>query len=95
MSGAEAVAAGLFSRAVPDDELLDFTRGKVRGAAVGATAAFLASKKLVGRLRDERIGLWASVEAENTVQGDLSRTDDYREGFEAFQQKRAPLFRGR
>jgi hypothetical protein len=29
------------------------------------------------------------------VQGDLSRTDDYREGFEAFQQKRPPLFVGR
>jgi 2-(1,2-epoxy-1,2-dihydrophenyl)acetyl-CoA isomerase len=95
MSGAEAVAAGLFSRAVPDDELLDFTRDKVARAAAGATAAFLASKKLIGRLRDERIGLWASVEAENTVQGDLSRTADYREGFEAFQQKRPPLFRGR
>jgi 2-(1,2-epoxy-1,2-dihydrophenyl)acetyl-CoA isomerase len=95
MSGAEAVAAGLFSRAVPDDELLDFTRDKVKVAAAGATAAFLASKKLIGRLRDERIGLWASVEAENTVQGDLSRTADYREGFEAFQQKRPPLFRGR
>jgi 2-(1,2-epoxy-1,2-dihydrophenyl)acetyl-CoA isomerase len=95
MSGAEAVAAGLFSRAVPDDELLDFTRDKVAKAAAGATGAFLASKKLIGRLRDERIGLWASVEAENTVQGDLSRTADYREGFEAFQHKRAPSFRGR
>jgi 2-(1,2-epoxy-1,2-dihydrophenyl)acetyl-CoA isomerase len=92
MSGAEAVAAGLFSRAVPDADLMDFTRAKVAKAASGATGAFLASKRLIARLRDERIGLWASVEAENLVQDELSRTDDYREGFTAFQQKRQPAF---
>ena len=55
MSGAEAVAAGLFSRAVPDAELLEFTRAKAASAAQGATQAFLASKALIGRLRDERL----------------------------------------
>ncbi|MCU1481387.1 MAG: enoyl-CoA hydratase/isomerase family protein, partial [Subtercola sp.] len=42
----------------------------------------------------ERIGLWTSVADENQAQGDLSATDDYREGFAAFQQKRAPEFHG-
>ena len=92
MTGAEAVAAGLFSRAIADADLLEFTRGKVAGVASGATEAFLASKALIARLRDERIGLWASVEAENIAQGRLSRTDDYCEGFTAFQQKRQPAF---
>ncbi|MHA6668748.1 enoyl-CoA hydratase/isomerase family protein [Homoserinimonas sp. A447] len=95
MSGADAVDAGLFSRAVPDDELLEFTRGKARAAASGATQAFLASKRMIAQLRDERVGLWASVEAENAAQGDLGRTSDYAEGFRSFQEKRKPTFIGR
>jgi 2-(1,2-epoxy-1,2-dihydrophenyl)acetyl-CoA isomerase len=94
MSGAEAVAAGLFSRAVPEAELLDFTRERVAKVAAGATGAFLASKALVARLRDERIGLWTSLADENAAQGALCATDDYREGFAAFQQKRRPVFTG-
>lgn len=95
MTGADAVSAGLFSRAVPDDELLEFTRAKARAAASGATQAFLASKRMIAQLRDERVGLWTSVEAENVAQGDLGRTDDYAEGFRSFQEKRRPTFTGR
>src|SRR5690606_12177987 len=57
MSGAEAVAAGLFSREIPDAELLEFTRARAVAAAQGATQAFLASKSLIGRIREERLGL--------------------------------------
>lgn len=92
MSGAEAVAAGLFSRLVPNDELLDFTRERVHRAANGAVEAFLASKTLVHELRDDRVGLWSSLEHENVAQGELCASDDYREGFAAFQQKRTPVF---
>jgi enoyl-CoA hydratase/carnithine racemase len=95
MSGAEAVAAGLFSRAIPDAELLDFTRSKAAAAASGATQAFLASKGLIARLRDERVGLWESVAEETVVQERLRTTTDYREGFAAFQQKRGAEFSGR
>ena len=95
MTGADAVAAGLFSRVVPADDLLAFTRTKVGRVAQGATEAFLASKALVARIRDERIGLWASLADENRAQGDLCLTDDYREGFAAFQQKRTPDFHGK
>ncbi|TQK18922.1 enoyl-CoA hydratase/carnithine racemase [Microbacterium sp. SLBN-154] len=92
LSGAEAVAAGLFSRAVPDADLLSFTREKARTAASGPTQAFLASRRLIGSLRDER--LWAVVAAETAGQEALRATADYREGFAAFQQKRRPTFRG-
>ncbi|KAB1650578.1 enoyl-CoA hydratase/isomerase family protein [Pseudoclavibacter endophyticus] len=95
MSGAEAVAQGLFSRAVPDDELLEFTRERVGRAAQGATRAFVASKRLVAQVRDERLGLWASMVNESATQAELRDTADYREGFAAFQQKRTPAFRGR
>ena len=95
LTGAEAVALGLFSRVVPQDEVLAFTRERVERASAGATEAYRASKKLVQSLRDDRVGLWGSVAEENVAQGDLCATDDYAEGFAAFQQKRRPVFTGR
>ncbi|WP_341952962.1 enoyl-CoA hydratase-related protein [Salinibacterium sp. TMP30] len=94
MLGSEAVALGLFSRLVPEAEILKFARERAHRAATGATSAFLASKQLVHRLRDDRIGLWASIDEENTAQGELCASVDYREGFAAFQQKRRPVFGG-
>lgn len=94
MSGAEAVHSGLFSRAVPGEELLEFTRDKAQRAASGATLAFQESKALVARIRDERIGLWESLSDENRAQGRLCHSADYAEGFAAFQAKRAPRFNG-
>lgn len=95
MSGTEAVGAGLFSRVFPDDEVVQATTDAAAAAARGATAAFLASKQLVARIRDERLALWDSVDVENAAQAALCDTDDYREGFAAFQEKRRPEFRGR
>lgn len=94
MSGAEAVASGLFSRVFPDDRVVEATTDVAATAARGATAAFLASKDLVARIRDERLTLWEAVGAENAAQAALCDTDDYREGFAAFQEKRKPEFRG-
>ncbi len=95
MSGAGAVASGLFSRAFPDDEVLEATRRAAAHAAQGPTLAFLATKEIIRGLRDERHGLWRSVDAENVAQAQLSQTADFREGFAAFQQKRPPRFTGR
>lgn len=95
LSGAEAVAAGLFSQAFPDDEVLAATRAAAAHAAQGPTLAFLATKEIIRGLRDDRHGLWRSVEAENAAQVELAQTADFREGFAAFQQKRKPGFTGR
>lgn len=95
MSGEEAVAAGLFSRVFPARDVQDAALDAARDAAQGATAAFLASKRLVARVRDERLSLWDTIAAETAAQTALSATDDYREGFAAFQQKRVPEFHGR
>jgi enoyl-CoA hydratase/carnithine racemase len=94
MNGSEAVARGMFSRAMPDDELLPATREIVSRVATGATSAFKASKELVAHIRDQRLGLWASMAEENAEQARLCTTDDYAEGFRAFQEKRAPVFKG-
>jgi 2-(1,2-epoxy-1,2-dihydrophenyl)acetyl-CoA isomerase len=95
MSGDEAVASGLFSRVFPADEVQDAVFDAARAAANGATAAFLASKALVARQRDERRGGWVAMSVENAGQAALRDTDDYREGFAAFQAKRPPEFHGR
>ncbi|WP_284975496.1 enoyl-CoA hydratase-related protein [Arthrobacter sp. efr-133-TYG-104] len=94
ISGTEAVAQGMFSRAMPADVLLDKTWAIVARVASGATGAFVASKELVAHIRDQRLGLWASMAEENTEQARLCKTDDYAEGFRAFQEKRAPVFKG-
>lgn len=94
MSGAEAVTLGLFSQVFPADEVHDRTVEAANRAAEGPTAAFVESKKLVAQLRDERVGLWQAMTAESAVQASLSSTDDYREGFAAFQEKRPPRFTG-
>lgn len=95
MSGTEAVQSGLFSRVFPADELTDAVLAAATTAAAGATQAFRASKELVRTLRDDRLGLWDSMTEENAAQAALCDTDDYREGFAAFQQKRKPTFVGR
>lgn len=95
LSGEEAVTAGLFSRVFDADEVLAQTDAAATRAASGATAAFLAGRALVQRVRDERLGLWRTLAAETAAQTALSATDDYREGFDAFQHKRSPRFTGR
>lgn len=95
MSGAEAVRSGLFSQVFPADEVAEATVAAATAASAGATAAFLASKQLIAQLRDERLGLWRSMAAENAAQVALCDTADYGEGFAAFQAKRTPQFHGR
>ena len=95
LSGTEAVQMGIFNRAMPRDQVLDELRTLAAQVAQGPTTAFMESKRLVRRIRDDQLRLPEVLAAEAKAQGVAGRTADYREGITAFQEKRTPKFTGR
>lgn len=93
ISGEQAVREGLFSRSLPADEVLEFTRKTAGRVARGALDSYRASKQLVFQIRDENLGFNASVAEEARLQEVLRTTDNYQEGFKSFQEKRKPEFK--
>lgn len=93
--GTEAVASGLFSRAVPDTDLQETTRAAARKAASGPTQAFLESKRLLDEIENGQLGPREALTRESAAQVRLSHTPDYAEGFRSFQEKRRPVFTGK
>jgi enoyl-CoA hydratase/carnithine racemase len=95
LSGAEAAQLGLVNRSMPKDSLMAETRKVAAQVASGPTAAFMQSKRLVRRIDEEAMGLFAVLKCEAQAQGAAGKTADYKEGISAFQQKRAPKFVGK
>jgi 2-(1,2-epoxy-1,2-dihydrophenyl)acetyl-CoA isomerase len=95
LSGAEAATLGLVNQSFPADNVLDRTRKLAAQVASGPTAAFMESKRLVRRIDEEGMGLFAVLKHEAISQGVAARTEDYREGISAFLQKRPPRFTGK
>lgn len=91
-TGAEAVAAGLVWKAVPAGRLAAETASLAATLAARPTAALVAARRLVDR--SGHSGLGDQLAAEARSQGELGRTDDYREGLRAFLARRPPVFRG-
>lgn len=94
LSGTEAAAAGLVSRAVPADELADTAREYARALATGPALAFAESKRLVRQIADSPTTLASVLDLEAQAQSRSSRTRDYVEGFTAFLERRQPTFTG-
>jgi 2-(1,2-epoxy-1,2-dihydrophenyl)acetyl-CoA isomerase len=95
LDGRAAAAIGLVERAVPRPMLREFARAAAAKTAAGPTSAFKASKGIVRDLAEASLSLEQSLEAELAAQISASMTDDYREGFTAFLEKRKPSFSGR
>jgi E-phenylitaconyl-CoA hydratase len=93
MDAQEALRTGLVSKVVPHDELLDVALAIASRIAQNAPLSVRAVKRLV---RDgSTLPLSQGLAMESYVFGLLRDTEDRIEGRHAFQQKRAPSYRGR
>jgi 2-(1,2-epoxy-1,2-dihydrophenyl)acetyl-CoA isomerase len=89
----QALAMGLVTRVVPDEQLLDEGRALARELAQGPTRALAETKRLLWS------GLGSSIEAaladEGRTVAALSGTADSREGLDAVIERRTPAYSGR
>ncbi len=93
LSARDAHALGLVNRVVPDADLDGFVRDWAERIAAGPPLALRLDKKLLaGALQT---GFAEALDAEAAAQSVNLVSQDGREGFAAFRQKRAPVFRGR
>jgi 2-(1,2-epoxy-1,2-dihydrophenyl)acetyl-CoA isomerase len=92
LSAAEALDWGIVNQVVPDDQLAGATDELARSLAAGATGAFGSAKKLV--LASAEHSLEAQMELESRGISDAARTEDGKEGVQAFLDKRKAEFSG-
>ncbi len=89
----EALRLGLVNWVVPAAELMDKAREVARRLASGPTRAYGLTKRAL--LRNLRSDLPAALDYEAMLQDAAGRTEDHREGVQAFLEKRPPRYTGR
>ena len=89
----EALRIGLVSKVVPSEELLPAARSIAQRIAQNAPLSVRAIKRLVYSGMD--MPLPSALDSERYVFGLLRDTEDRIEGRKAFQEKRAPAYKGR
>lgn len=92
LSADEALAAGLVYEVVPDEDLLATTLEYARTVAGGAPLAQTLVRRQV--IRNQELPMDELLELEWSSQTIALATDDAREGFTAFAEKRSPEFKG-
>jgi len=92
VSAEQALAAGLFTTVVADDEVVPEAERLARRLAAGPTAAYGGIKSEL--LYSTTHGLAESLEHEAQVQAELGQTADHRSATFAFTRKERPSFHG-
>jgi 2-(1,2-epoxy-1,2-dihydrophenyl)acetyl-CoA isomerase len=93
LSAEEAREMGIVDRVVADDALAEEASKQAAFFAAGPTKAFGATKRLLQDTWGN--GLETQTDRESRSIAALSRTDDAKEGIDAFLAKRRPDFKGR
>jgi len=92
IEAARALELGLVNRVVPDEQLLDEALAYASRVAAGPPLGYARVRQLLARSLDTPIRDY--LELEWAYQADLLRTQDAREGFRAFVERRDPEFSG-
>jgi len=92
ISAEDAIAWGIATECVKDDELESATDTLVEDLLTFSPLAQRTAKKLLNET--EELSLSTAIELEGQNYGRLRSTDDYREGVTAFIEKRKPKFTG-
>ena len=92
LTAEEALDWGLISRVVPEDSLIEEGEKIVESIGHGATAAIGMAKKLLVSTFEQ--SLESQMALEHLGIATMSRTADCKEGFQAFIDKRDPIFTG-
>ena len=88
LDAAEAKAAGLVTRVVPAEELLDAARELAAALIGNSPGSLLATKRLLVRASEAEIDRRIELAVAESVA--IRSTPDFREGLAAFLEKRAP-----
>lgn len=95
LTGTDAAAAGLVSRALPAAQLAERVTATAARLAAGPARASAMEKAYTQEAFDQRPPVAQVLAAEARLQEAARTTADYREGFTAFQGRRRPEFTGR